>query len=136
MRITPTASLDDIQKQLWNTDAADIDQVFNVHIRGVYFAFAAFLPLLNAGNERGNVAQSSQMIITGSIGAFGRVPLAHFSYSASKAGVTHMAKQLATAFTRFGIRFNVIAPGCEFCLDGSWLIWVNMLTRSQCTLPR
>lgn len=53
------------------------------------------------------------MIITGSIGAFGRVPLAHFAYSASKAAVTHMAKQFATAFTKYKIRFNVFAPGCE-----------------------
>lgn len=77
---------------------------------------AAFLPLLNAGNEKGNVTQSSQVIITGSIGAFGRVPLAHIAYSASKAAVTHMAKQLSTGLTRHKIRFNVIAPGRESIL--------------------
>ena len=60
------------------------------------------------------MAQSSQTIITGSIGAYGRVPMAHFAYSASKAAVTHMAKQLSTALTKYKIRFNVIAPGCEY----------------------
>ena len=119
--ITPTSTLEDIQKDLWNSDEQQFDRIFQVHLRGVYLSFAAFLPLLSAGNEKGNVTQSSQMIITGSIGAFGRVPLAHFAYSASKAGVTHMAKQFATAFTRYNIRFNAIAPGCEYHLDYSKL---------------
>ncbi|KAF7561315.1 hypothetical protein G7046_g2834 [Stylonectria norvegica] len=109
--ITPTSTLEEIQKDLWDSDEQQFDRIFQVHLRGVYLSFAAFLPLLSAGNEKKNVSQSSQMIITGSIGAFGRVPLAHFAYSASKAGVTHMAKQFATAFTKYNIRFNVIAPG-------------------------
>ncbi|CAG9950268.1 unnamed protein product [Clonostachys rosea f. rosea IK726] len=111
IKITPASTLEDIQRDLWNSDEEQFDRIFQVHLRGVYLSFAAFLPLLSAGNAKGNVSQSSQMIITGSIGAFGRVPLAHFAYSASKAGVTHMAKQFATAFTRHNIRFNVIAPG-------------------------
>lgn len=113
IRITPSSTLEEIQQLLWNSDEAAFDQVFKVHVKGVFLSFAAFLPLLKAGNEKGNVAQSSQVVITSSMGGFGRVPLAHFAYSASKAGVTHMAKQFATAFTPFKIRFNVLAPGCE-----------------------
>lgn len=120
IKMSPEKSLSDIQKDLWDTDADAFQQIMNVHVRGAYFSFAAFLPLLDAGNKKGNVAQSSQMIITGSIGAFGRVPLAHYAYSASKAAVTHMAKQLSTAFTKYQIRFNVIAPGCE-CDNDFWL---------------
>ncbi|PSN68226.1 short-chain dehydrogenase/reductase [Corynespora cassiicola Philippines] len=108
---TPDRSLSDIQKDMWNLDPAMFDKTFNNNVGSVYFATAAFLPLLEAGNAKGNVSQSSHVIITSSIGAFGRVPLAHYAYSASKAGVTHMAKQLSTAFTRHQIRFNVIAPG-------------------------
>lgn len=113
IKISPTSTLDDIQKDLWDSDEIAFDQIFKVHVRGAYLSFAAFLPLLSAGNDKGNVVQNSQVIFTGSIGAFGRVPIAHFAYSASKAGVTHMAKQLSTALTRYRIRFNVIAPGCE-----------------------
>lgn len=83
-------------------------------MRAVFFTIVAFLPLLEAGNQKGNVAQSSQTIITSSLGAFNRVPMAHFAYGASKAAVLHMAKQLATAFVKYHIRFNVIAPGCKF----------------------
>lgn len=113
IKVTPSSTLEEIQQLLWNTDEAAFDQVLSVHVKGVFLSVAAFLPLLNAGNEKGNVTQSSQVVITGSMGAFGRLPLAHFAYSASKAGVTHMAKQFATAFTRFKIRFNVLAPGCK-----------------------
>lgn len=118
IRFTPSSTLEEIHQLLWNCDEASFDQVFKVHVRGVFLSFAAFLPLLNAGNDKGNVTQSSQVVITSSMGAFGRVPLAHFAYSASKAGVMHMAKQFATAFTRFKIRFNVLAPGCK-CLAKS-----------------
>lgn len=103
------------------------DQTFSNNVRSVYFSIAAFLPLLDAGNEKGNVVQSSQTIITGSIGAYGRVPMAHFAYSASKAAVTHMAKQLATAFTKYKIRFNVIAPGCEYLPCGNELGCVKLI---------
>lgn len=110
----PSTPLADLQKQLWNVDPAAFDQTFSVNVRAVYFSIVAFLPLLEAGNQKGNVAQSSQTIITSSIGGFSRVPLAHFAYGASKAAVTHMAKQLATAFGKYKIRFNVLAPGCEY----------------------
>ncbi|KAJ0122154.1 short chain dehydrogenase reductase [Diaporthe amygdali] len=106
-----TTPLVDYQKALWDVDSAAFDQTFSINVGAVYFSIAAFLPLLTAGNEKGNVAQSSQTIITSSIGAYGRVPMAHYAYSASKAAVTHMARQLATAFTRHKLRFNVIAPG-------------------------
>ncbi|ROV92550.1 hypothetical protein VMCG_08949 [Cytospora schulzeri] len=111
IKITPDTPLADIQRALWDTDPADFDRTFSNNVRAVYFSAAAFLPLLEAGNQKGNVSQSSQVVITSSIGAYGRVPLAHYAYSASKAAVTHMAKQLATALTRYNIRFNVIAPG-------------------------
>lgn len=109
-----TTPLQEYQKALWDVDSAAFDQTFSVNVGAVYFSVAAFLPLLTAGNERANVAQSSQVVITSSIGSYGRVPMAHFAYSASKAAVTHMAKQMSTAFTRHRIRFNVIAPGCEY----------------------
>lgn len=114
VKISPSRPLDDIQRDLWSLDPALFSKTFSNNVGAVYFSMAAFLPLLKAGNEKGNISQSSQVIITGSIGAFGRVPLAHIAYSASKAAVTHMAKQLSTGLTRHKIRFNVIAPGRKY----------------------
>lgn len=112
----PSRSLADMQRDLWNTDTGIFNDTFSTNVGSVYYGLAAFLPLLDAGNKQGNVSQSSQVVITSSIGAYGRSPMAHFAYSASKAGITHMAKQFATAFTRYQIRFNVIAPGCKHSL--------------------
>lgn len=122
------SSLADLQRDLFNVDPAALTDLFRINVGGVFFSIAAFLPLLDAGNNNNNnnnsnnsrsqggnvVAQKSQVVVTSSIGGFNRVPAAHYAYSASKAAVTHMAKQFATTFAGYGIRFNVIAPGCEF----------------------
>lgn len=108
------SSLADLQRDLFNVDPAALANLFSINVGGVFFSVAAFLPLLDAGNSHGNLAQKSQVVVTSSIGGFNRVPAAHYTYSASKAAVTHMAKQFATTFASYGIRFNVIAPGCAW----------------------
>lgn len=57
--------------------------------------------------------QKSQVIAISSIGGFHRVPFAWHAYGCSKAAVVHMMKQFATALVPYGIRSNIIAPGCE-----------------------
>jgi NAD(P)-dependent dehydrogenase (short-subunit alcohol dehydrogenase family) len=56
--------------------------------------------------------------------------MAGFAYGGSKAAVVHTMKQFATKLTPYGIRCNVIAPGCKF--DLSWNIIV-MVTVSNIT---
>jgi NAD(P)-dependent dehydrogenase (short-subunit alcohol dehydrogenase family) len=87
----------------------------------------AFLKLLDLGNKNGNVKQKSQVIAISSIGAFNRVPLAGFAYSASKAAVIHLMKQFATALVPWDIRSNVIAPGCML-YRSSLVIYHSILT--------
>jgi len=82
-----------------------------INTSGVYLCVSAFLELLAEGNKKNNVEQLSQVIAITSVGAFNRVPLAGFAYGASKAGTTHMMKQLATALVPYDIRSNMIAPG-------------------------
>ena len=54
----------------------------------------------------------SQVITMSSVGGFGRNNSA-FIYGASKAGVTHMMKNLATYLVPRKMRVNVVAPGCK-----------------------
>lgn len=103
--------LSDVQKDLWNIDQNVFLNTFATNIGGPFWSIVAFLPLLDAGNKKGNVVQSSQVIATGSEAAYDRIPIPHYTYSASKAGLTHMMKQFATTFIKYKIRFNVIAPG-------------------------
>lgn len=114
--------LSDVQRDLWNIDPDLFLNTFATNIGGPFWSIVAFLPLLDAGNKKENVLQSSQVVTTGSEAAYDRIPIPHYTYSASKAGLTHMMKQFATTFTRYKIRFNVIAPGRKppssvFCSD-------------------
>lgn len=108
------SSLADVQKDLWGIDQNLFLNTFATNIGGPFWSIIAFLPLLDAGNRKGNAVQSSQVIATGSEAAYDRIPIPHYTYSASKAGLTHMMKQFATTFIKYKIRFNVIAPGRKF----------------------
>lgn len=105
------STLSEIQKDLWSVNPETFTNLFDVNVRGVFFTIAAFLGLLDAGNKKGNVSQTSQVVVTSSIAGFNRVPFAHYAYTASKAAVTHMTQNFATTFGGLGIRFNIIAPG-------------------------
>lgn len=87
---------------------------FRVNNAAVWYTIIQFLELLDEGNKKGNVVQKSQVIATGSIGAFLRVVKSGYAYGETKAAVTHMCKQLATGLAPFGIRCNALAPGRKF----------------------
>ncbi|KAI1429122.1 hypothetical protein F5Y12DRAFT_728182 [Xylaria sp. FL1777] len=106
------ADLATLHNYLASWDTAALDQTLSTNVTGVFNTTVAFLPLLDAGNKReGRPKQRSQIIATGSIGAYNRIPLAGYAYNASKAAVHHMMKQFATNLAPYGIRSNVIAPG-------------------------
>lgn len=122
--------LSDVQKDLWNIDEDAFLNTFRTNIGGPFWSIVAFLPLLEAGNRKGNVAQSSQVVATGSEAAYDRIPIPHYTYSASKAGLTHMMKQFATTFVKYNIRFNVIAPGRKYLCPCSVTAAVCLTTLS------
>ncbi|KAL8686039.1 MAG: hypothetical protein Q9224_005573 [Gallowayella concinna] len=109
--ITPQTSLEDYQKALWELPFDDYVRTFSVNVVAVHFTLAAFLHLLHAGNEQGNVQQKSQVIVTSSIAGFNRMVPGGYAYGQSKAAATQLAKQMATLLVPYGIRTNVIAPG-------------------------
>lgn len=117
----PNPSLSQYRDFLWKTDIDEFTNTFNVNISAVFFCAIAFLDLLDEGNKKGNVQQKSQVITTSSIGGYNRLPFPGFAYAASKAGVTFMMKQLATAFVPYGIRSNVIAPGRMSLCVSAWV---------------
>ncbi len=110
--ITPETSLKDFQAALWEQPFEEYTSTFAVNVSAVFFTVVAFLALLDAGNEKGNVEQKSQVIATSSIAGFNRNVPGGYAYGQSKAGTTSLMKQLATQLVPYGIRSNVIAPGC------------------------
>ena len=113
LSINPESSLKDFQSALWEQPIEEYTQTFAVNVSGAFFSVIAFLTLLAAGNEKGNVEQQSQVIATSSIGGFNRAVPGGYAYGQSKAATTHLMKQLATTLVPYGIRSNVITPGCE-----------------------
>lgn len=72
----------------------------------------SFAPMLQ---KKGTIADPSRVIITASVAGIGIGSLgknATFGYSASKAAVIHLAKNLAVELGPRHILVNAIAPGC------------------------
>ncbi|KAL9008426.1 MAG: hypothetical protein Q9173_006450 [Seirophora scorigena] len=109
--LSPTSSLKDYQAALWNLAPQEYQKTFAVNVVAVHYTLVAFLQLLHAGNEKGNVEQKSQFIVTSSIAGFNRNSPGGLAYGQSKAATTHLAKQMATQLVPYGIRSSAIAPG-------------------------
>ncbi|KAI1618061.1 hypothetical protein EDD36DRAFT_20742 [Exophiala viscosa] len=110
------ATIADIQQQLWDTSFAESEAPLSTNVLGSFYTFLAFLELLEAGNTNADSRGKkdfiqSQFITTTSMGGFSRIETAGYPYMASKAGLWHLTKSLATQFAKLGIRANSIAPG-------------------------
>ncbi len=84
-----------------DTTEALYDQIFNINVKGVFFAIQKAEPLLSEG---------ASVIITASSVIHGGMNTAGL-YSASKAAVRQLARNLANEFAPRGIRVNVVSPG-------------------------
>lgn len=115
MPVTASSSIADLQKAWGEYSFESYTQTFEVNTVAVWFSVIAFLGLLDEGNKKRNVDQTSQVIATSSIAGFNRAVPGGFAYGQSKAATTHLMKQLATNLVPFDIRSNVIAPGCKSC---------------------
>ncbi|KAK7991885.1 hypothetical protein PG996_013102 [Apiospora saccharicola] len=110
-RASPDMSVAEFAAENFDVPVEDFTQTFAVNTSAVWYTTMAFLPLLDAGNKRGNVWQKSQVIATSSIAGFNKVNTGGFAYGQSKAACTHLMKQLSVSLPTFDIRANVICPG-------------------------
>lgn len=111
-----TPTLDEMRKFILDTPMEDFNATFMVNTTSVFYTFAAFMPLLDAGNKHPDSPGKtngidSQFILTSSIGSMSKKPGMGYAYAASKAGANLMAKQLSTNMAPYHIRCNVFAPG-------------------------
>ncbi len=110
--IGPTTTVEEFASATWATTMELFTSTYEVNCTGVFYTAVAFLPLLAAGNDRGNMpGLKSQFMATSSAAAFNRIAPNGFNYATSKAGATLMVKELATILVPFDIRANVLAPG-------------------------
>lgn len=83
---------------------ADWDQVIAVNLSGVRNTLAAAARVMKARGRGGRI------IVTSSAAAFTNVPYVSTAYHATKAAVTHLARQVAMELAPHGILVNSIAP--------------------------
>ncbi|KAJ5347612.1 hypothetical protein MYU51_003669 [Penicillium brevicompactum] len=115
------ASLSNVRDELFNIPMEEFNKVLDVNVTGAYYTFLAFLPLLDAANQRRPAPQpnvlstpTAQVIITSSIAGYNRKVPFSFAYNTSKAAATQLVKLLSTNFADYNIRVNGIAPGLYY----------------------
>jgi len=92
-----------------DTSRAQWDQELSLNLGAPFFLIQALLPLLNKASQPDDPAR---VICISSIAAlWGRSNSGAYAYGASKAGVQHLARLLASDLTGQGINVNAIAPG-------------------------
>src|SRR5579871_1178426 len=83
------------------TTAAELDNVYNVHFKGVFFLTQKMLPLLNDGGRIVNISSGlTRVSIPGSA-----------SYAAMKGAIEVLSRYLAKELGPRGIAVNTVAPG-------------------------
>lgn len=84
---------------------------FKTNVSAPYWMSMALLPLLAKSRQHNPEANPLVIPVTSVAGALKGSTGGQFSYAASKAASTHLARMLATTFKDTGVRVNTIAPG-------------------------
>ncbi|MEM6485207.1 MAG: SDR family oxidoreductase [Pseudomonadota bacterium] len=95
------ASLDEFPEAGW-------DKVMDLNVKSLFFLTQALLPQLRAA---GSDDDPARVVNIGSINGLSYAPLSNYSYTASKAAVHHLTRQLAVDLASDNVSVNAIAPG-------------------------
>ncbi|KAF2708314.1 NAD(P)-binding protein [Pleomassaria siparia CBS 279.74] len=121
---TEAADAEELRKNLFDpTTVEEWTSQYATNVVGPYLMTTAFLPLLQKSTET-HYAYSGCVINISSISGLVKISQGHFSYNASKAGIVHLNRMMATEVAKAGlkIRINSIAPGVfpsEMTTEGS-----------------
>lgn len=85
------------------------DKVMDLNVKAPFFLTQALGPMLLAAHER--TGELSKVINIASIDGLSVNPLETYSYAASKAGLVHLTRRMATHFAPLGVGVSAIAPG-------------------------
>lgn len=102
--VDANTSVEDFAARNIELDFDDYVSTFSVNVAAVWYTAMSFLPLLDAGNKKGNVQQTSQVIVTSSIAAFNKKSTGGWAYCQSKAAVIALVKNLSTLLPQWKIR--------------------------------
>ena len=94
--------------RLGEVTVADWDRAVAVNLRGVFLCTRAFLPPLLASAHASVVNIASYLGLKGVHPGF---PVTAMPYTATKAAIVGITRQLAIEYAEAGLRVNAIAPG-------------------------
>lgn len=103
-KLTEDITLEQFAEANLANSAEDYAKTFAVNSSAVWISSMTFLTLLDAGNKKGNVQQSSQIVVTTSIAAFNKKAPGGWVYGQSKAAANLAMKQLSVALPQWQIR--------------------------------
>jgi NAD(P)-dependent dehydrogenase (short-subunit alcohol dehydrogenase family) len=104
-------TLDDFRSYFLNQDMDDFTNTYHVNVTSSFYTAVTFLPLLDAGNKKGNYPVQSQVIGMASSGSYTRGLHGSIAYGISKTSVRQLMQSMATHFAPWAIRFNALALG-------------------------
>jgi NAD(P)-dependent dehydrogenase (short-subunit alcohol dehydrogenase family) len=88
-------------KSFEQTTEAELDGLYNVHLKGVFFLTQKLLPLINDGGKIVNLSTGLTRVVMANRAAYGSI----------KAAVEVLTKYMAKELGPRGIAVNVVAPG-------------------------
>ncbi|KAI1638086.1 hypothetical protein F4809DRAFT_649543 [Biscogniauxia mediterranea] len=123
---TEASSASEMKANLFDNEKATFDDwtdTYRTNVPQIYFATAAFLPLLQKSSERHH-GWSGTVVNISSISGLVQTAQHHFAYNASKAAAIQLTRMMASEIAKNGlkIRVNSIAPGVfpsEMTTEGS-----------------
>ncbi len=90
-----------LHKNFSETTEADLDQIYNVHFKGVFFLTQKLLPLINDGGRIINISTGLTRFSYPGLSA----------YASMKSAVETLSRYLAKELGPRGIAVNTVAPG-------------------------
>jgi NAD(P)-dependent dehydrogenase (short-subunit alcohol dehydrogenase family) len=116
----PGTSIEAFQAKNLAHDIGDFTRTFEINASSVWYTAMSCLKLLDAGNKKGNLSWTSQVVVTSSIASFNKKAPGGWAYGQSKAAATHLAKQLSLVLPTWGIRW--VCPRPRLLYSAVWRV--------------